>query len=178
MNPLKTDRLILRNFRDSDGPSLHAYLSLPETYRFEPGTPVSPEEALTLAADRSSGDTFIAVELEASGQLVGHLYFAQVPPFEFDTWELGYIFHPAHQGKGYATEVCRAFVRYAFEFKGIRKVVAFCDPLNPASGRVLEKTGLVREGHFREKAFFRRDGAGRPVWHDCFAYGLLRPGRT
>lgn len=55
----------------------------------------------------------------------------------------------------------------------IHRLNAYCDPRNKASWRVLEKTGFVREGHFREKGTFRDDAEGRPIWHDCYAYGQV-----
>ena len=42
---LETERLMVRPFRESDYADLYEYLSIEETYRFEPGDPVSLEEA-------------------------------------------------------------------------------------------------------------------------------------
>jgi len=170
---LETDRLVVRRFRSADGEALWSYLSLSETYRFEPGAPISRVEADHLASQRASSPDFWAVA-HKDGTLVGHLYFHLTDPAEFLTWELGYIFHPDHQGKGYCTEASRALVAHAFDHWNAHRVVAFCDPLNPASWKVLEKCGLEREGLFRQKAFFRRDKNGAPLWHDCLAYGKTR----
>lgn len=168
-----TARLRLRNFRRDDWLDLLEYLSLPETYRFEPGAPIDAAEAMRLAAERAAGDSFIAVELLATGKMAGHLYLERSGTPELLEWELGYIFNPAYQGEGYCTEACRALLGRVFRELGAHKVVAHCDPRNPASWRVLEKIGMTREGHFREKAFFRRGPGGEPLWHDCWSYGLL-----
>ena len=61
---------------------------------------------------------------------------------------------PAHAGRGYATESLGAVVRHAFEDWGVRKLCACYFLDNPASGRVLEKAGFVREG-VRRKQFVR-----------------------
>jgi [ribosomal protein S5]-alanine N-acetyltransferase len=172
MTPLETERLIVRAFKAEDAADLFEYLSLPETYAFEPGDPIDLAEAKRLAAERAAGDSFYAVELKDTGKMVGHLYFARTQPEEFLTWELGYIFNPAFHRRGYCSEASRALLAYAFRELHAHRVVAFCDPQNPASWKTLESIGLKREGFFPQKAFFRRDKEGRPLWHDCLAYGI------
>jgi RimJ/RimL family protein N-acetyltransferase len=173
MTTIETQRLVVRPFRPDDWRDLHAYLSLPETYEFEPGEPVDSGQARAMADDRSRDHAFLAVELRAEGRMVGHLYFHQVEPAELRTYELGYIFNPRYQRKGYATEAARALVGHAFAVMGAHRVIAHCNPANTASWRVLEKVGFVREGHLRRNVFFRVDGDGRPRWQDTFEYGLL-----
>lgn len=48
--------------------------------------------------------------------------------------------------RGYCTEAFTRRVPYAHEELGITKVVARCSAQNAASARVMEKTGLKREG--------------------------------
>jgi RimJ/RimL family protein N-acetyltransferase len=172
MTRLETERLIVRAFKPEDAADLLEYLSLPEIYAFEPGEPIDLAEAQRLAAERAVGDCFYAVELKETGKLVGHLYFARCQPEEFLTWELGYIFNPAYHRRGYCKEASRALLDYAFRTLHAHRVEAFCDPRNPASWKTLESIGLKREGFFPQKAFFRRDTAGKPLWHDCCAYGI------
>jgi [ribosomal protein S5]-alanine N-acetyltransferase len=170
---IDTGRLTVRSFQEADAADLHEYLSLPATYVFEPGGPVTMEEAQRLARERSAGIDFLAVVLKAESKMIGHLYFHRIDPQEFMTWELGFIFNPGYQRKGYCTEASRALVEYACAARQVHKVVAFCNPLNLASWKVLEKIGMKREGCFEKKAFFKRDAAGNPIWHDCWAFGLL-----
>ena len=42
---LSTQRLIIRPFHKNDYQDLYEYLSLKETYQYEPGEPISLEEA-------------------------------------------------------------------------------------------------------------------------------------
>ena len=173
MTEIQTDRLVLRPFRPDDARDLFEYLSLPETYEFEPGEPVDAVQARVMAEERSRGSAFWAVELRVERRMIGHLFFSQVEPAELRTFELGYIFNPRFQRHGYATEAARALVGHAFAAMDAHRVVAQCHPANVASWRVLEKVGFVREGHLRQNIFFRRDAQGRPVWQDTFEYGLL-----
>ncbi|MGD2148853.1 MAG: GNAT family N-acetyltransferase [Anaerolineae bacterium] len=56
--------------------------------------------------------------------------------------ELIYVLARAVWGKGYATEVGRALVRYAFEERGIDRLIALIEPENVASERVAVKVGM------------------------------------
>jgi ribosomal-protein-alanine N-acetyltransferase len=170
---LETERLIVRQFRPDDWRDLLAYLSLPEVYTFEPGEPIDPVAARALAGERSKSSAFLAVELRAERVVVGHLWFDRVEPASMQTWELGFIFSPGYQRRGYATEATRALMTHAFSAMGVHRVVANCNPDNTASWRVLEKAGFVREARLRRNIFFRRDEAGTPQWQDTFVYGLL-----
>lgn len=63
--------------------------------------------------------------------------------------ELGYWVGVEHQRKGYATEAARRLVRFAFEALDLRRVFARHLARNPASGRVMEKLGMAKEGVLR-----------------------------
>jgi RimJ/RimL family protein N-acetyltransferase len=170
---IQTERLIVRPFRPDDWRDLHAYLVLPEVYAFEPGEPIDEATARGMAEERSRGSAFLAVELRDERTMVGHLWFDRIEPASMETWELGYIFNPRHQRRGYATEAVRAVVAHAFSSLRVHRVVANCNPDNVASWRVLEKAGFVQEARLRRNTWFRRDAAGDPLWQDTCVYGLL-----
>jgi RimJ/RimL family protein N-acetyltransferase len=71
-------------------------------------------------------------------------------------------------GKGYATEAGRAAVRFGFEHLGLNKIWSCHMVRNPASGRVLAKLGMKREGLLRQHV--RKNEA----FEDVVARGLLR----
>jgi [ribosomal protein S5]-alanine N-acetyltransferase len=171
---IHTSRLIIRPFKEQDYQSLFEYLSNPLIYRYEPGEPISMEEAKELAANRSQNNIFWAVNLKSTDELIGQLYFPQIEPNEFMTWELGFIFNPRFQNNGYATESASALVRYGFEHWGIHRVMANCNPENIASWRVLEKIGMGREGNLRKNIYFKTDDNGNPLWTDTFTYAILQ----
>lgn len=171
---LSTERLIVRKFLESDYRDIHEYLSLKETYRFEPGEPVSLEEAKKIAAERARGTNFWAVTLkDGNKKLIGHVSLIQTEPKFFLTWEIGYIFNPAFRGKGYATEAARALIDYAFKEMGVHRVVGYCSTVNIPSWRVLEKCGMKREGLRRKNAFSHKDKNGKPRWFDSYEYAIL-----
>jgi RimJ/RimL family protein N-acetyltransferase len=170
---VRTPRLLVRRFAASDGPGLHGYLSRPEAVRFEPYPLQSLADCERIAAERAASPDFWAVCLDATGELVGNLYLHRREPLAWRTYELGYVFHPEHWGRGFATEAAAAMVTRCFDDEGGHRIEARCDPLNTASWRLLERLGFRREGHLLRNASFIDDAAGRPVWKDTYLYAVL-----
>jgi len=77
--------------------------------------------------------------------LVGDMGFKDGPDAE-GTAEIGYSIVPEYQNHGYATEMAEALITWAFEQKGIKKVIAECLNDNIGSIRVLEKLGMRQTG--------------------------------
>lgn len=171
---INTSRLLIRQFQAHDYLDLFAYLSNPSVYRFEPGEPISLARAKELTLERALHSDFWAVVLRNTQKMVGHLYFKQIEPQEYFTWELGYIFNPEFHNRGYASEAAQALIGFGFEHSGIHRVIAHCDSRNVASWKVLEKIGMTREGSFRKNVFFRRNPDGSPLWVDSFEYAVLK----
>jgi RimJ/RimL family protein N-acetyltransferase len=61
-------------------------------------------------------------------------------------WQIGYVLARAYWGKGYMTEALRKLVAWALEQPEISRIWSVCDIENRASGRVMEKSGMRREG--------------------------------
>lgn len=165
-----TDRLILRDFRASDGDALYAYLSDPEVVRFEPYDVFAYDDALTEAARRATDEHFIAV-CTKDGALIGNLYAACE---QGDTWEIGYVFARAAWGHGYACQAATALLARLFTACRARRVVAHCNQQNARSWHLLERLGMRREGDFLQNVSFTCDENGEPIWCDTYAYGLLK----
>jgi RimJ/RimL family protein N-acetyltransferase len=102
------------------------------------------------------------VERAVAGRQAGHLYafsiwyddaFAGVISLidvnkEAGTAELGYWIARPFWGKGIATAAAREAIRYAFEELGLSTLHSACLARNPASSRVLEKSGFIQTGEF------------------------------
>ena len=117
-----------------------------------------------LARPPETGTVFV-VELRESGELVGHLTMSIDP--EHRQGEIGFIFHPAHQGRGYATEASRALVAHAFEHYDLHRIYGRLEPRNEASAGVLEKLGMRREAHLIENEWVKGE------WQSEVVYALL-----
>ena len=93
-------------------------------------------------------ETEFAITLRADGTLVGSIALMVEP--DQHRAELGYVVGVPHWGRGYATEAGLAVLGHGFGELGLNRVYAFCFSRNPASRRVLEKLGMIREGMRRE----------------------------
>ncbi len=82
--------------------------------------------------------------------------------------EVGFLFAPEAQGKGYGTESLRAVCDFAFTAGGIRRLTACVTAGNYASRQLLEKVGFVLEGTLRESYWLQQ------TWHDDWIFGLLK----
>lgn len=85
-----------------------------------------------------------------------------------DCAEVGFLFAPQAQGKGYGFESLQAVCDYAFMQGVIRRLTATVTAGNVASKRLLEKVGFVLEGELRESYWL----AGE--WQNDWLFGLLR----
>jgi len=108
----------------------------------------------------------LAVSLRASSELIGAIGLTISP--EHQRGELGYWIGVPYWGQGYATEAARLLVDHAFGAIELHRVFAHHFVRNPASGRVLEKIGMTREGCQRQA--FRKHGR----YEDLACYGILR----
>ena len=172
MERIETERLLIRRFLDTDWQDLCEYLSDEGVVRYEPYGVYTKEGCMAECALRAKDPAYWAVCLREGGKLIGNVWLSEAQP-EFSAWELGYVFSAQYQGKGFASESCRAMVSYAFDYLRARRLVAKCDPLNAPSWKLLERLGFRREGHLLKNVFFHRDGQGNPIWKDTYEYALL-----
>ena len=80
-----------------------------------------------------------------SGQFVGRGGLRRVTIEGAPEIEVAYALVHTAWGKGFATEIARASVETGFRQLGLTNLVAFTEPDNRASRRVMEKVGLVYE---------------------------------
>ena len=107
----------------------------------------------------------LAVELRDGGGMIGYVSLAVDAANR--QGEVGFIFHPDHQGRGYATEAARALLRFAFERYDLHRVYGRLEPRNEGSARVLERLGMRREAHLVENEWVKGE------WQSEVVYALL-----
>lgn len=90
----------------------------------------------------------LAVASRSSHQLIGTVGFHTVVPVNRSA-ELAFDLMPSYWGRGIATHVCQAAVRWAHEHAGVLRVQATTLESNLRSARVLERVGFEREGLLR-----------------------------
>lgn len=170
MNRIKTERLILRSFVESDYEDLFECLYQLKDDEFEGYPGITFENGREHLNARMASDEFYAIELTSTGKVIGNIYCGHR---DYQSKEVGYIVNRGYQGKGYATEALSAVIRHAFS-TGVHRIFAECDPRNIRSWKLLERVGFKREAHFRQNIYFHKDPGGAPIWKDTFVYALLR----
>ncbi len=149
MTEIETERLLLRMFRPDDLDDLAGLFSDPEVMRYVgDGNTVNRRE--TDKALRS-----IIKHWETHG--FGRWAAVDRMTHEFvgfgglrsllGTPEVVYHFATAHWGKGLATELARASLRFGFEERSFDRIVAVAKPKNAASIHVMEKLGMHYQTH-------------------------------
>jgi [ribosomal protein S5]-alanine N-acetyltransferase len=150
--PWSTDRLTLRPVRLGDAEAISAYASDPEVTKYLVFAPhrslADADEFLRMAVERNStmgaSRTFL-IERKADGIAIGSF---DVRP-EDGRVEIGYAIARRFWNQGYATEALREALALLLAEPRIYRVEAYHDMDNPASGRVMEKAGMSREGVLR-----------------------------
>ena len=172
--PVRTARLFLRPLRAEDAPDLLAYRSLPEVCRWVPFEPMNAETiaarlqgqwaATTLEAE---GDVLtLGVELATTAEVIGDVMLRWLSA-EHSCGEVGYVFHPASAGRGYATEAAHAVLHLAFDELRLHRTIARIDARNVTSARVAARLGMRQEAHLVENERFKGE------WSDELDFGLL-----
>ena len=169
MTELRTERLILRPFRETDYDDLFEFLSQLAEDEFEGYPGITYDNGREQLAARVGSEEYHAVVLASSGKIIGNIYCGFR---DHSAREAGYIINERFRRKGYAAEALSAVLENAFR-EGAHRVYGECDPRNVPSWKLLEKVGIRREAHFRQNTWFRRDDKGAPVWKDTYVYALL-----
>ena len=140
---LETERLLLRPLSSDDAEAAFAWLSDPEVNRFMPYplyTEVEAARQWIASATRQPRYYLFGFVRKADGLLIGS---GDISPRENDSWGFGYNLRRDCWNQGYATEATRAMIDFAHRVFGVRDFEAEHAAANPASGRVIEKCGLI-----------------------------------
>jgi RimJ/RimL family protein N-acetyltransferase len=172
--PIRTPRLILRPYTSDDFTALYDIQSRPEVTRYLLFDARDRDQArasleLKMAASElndEGGNLTLAVALPQTGALIGDVTLFWLSRVNRQG-EIGYVFHPDHGGRGYATEAALVMLRLGFEDLGLHRIVGRIDARNTASGRVLERLGMRREAHFVHNEFLKGE------WTDEVVYAML-----
>ncbi|HEV7683764.1 MAG TPA: GNAT family N-acetyltransferase [Pyrinomonadaceae bacterium] len=146
---IETARLRLRLFRPDDLDELATMFRDPRVMRYvADGKPADREvahKALTSVIDhwRRHGFGRWAVEEKETHQFLGYGGLRSL----LGTPEVVYHFATTHWGKGFATELAHASLRFGFEEHQFKRIVAIAKPENAASIHVMEKLGMQYQMH-------------------------------
>jgi [ribosomal protein S5]-alanine N-acetyltransferase len=168
---IETERLRLRPLKASDRLDLHHLFTDPDVRRYLWDDQVLPIEqtwavvAESLRRFPADGTGLLAVSLRGKAPMIGFGGYWPFPP----RLEILFGLAPVQWGRGLATELVRALVRYGFEELGLDQVDGSADAPNIASLRVMEKAGLLRAEKIQK--------GGRVTVHYSLPRDAFQPGK-
>jgi ribosomal-protein-alanine N-acetyltransferase len=138
MTDLETERLLLREFRQSDLAAIAGWEESLDAERFL---------EFCVHSYREWGMGPWAVLVKETGVIVGNCSFCRIRyDRALDTFEhcgeVNYYVAPPHRGKGFASEALRAVVKFGFGELKLTRIQGRCAPQNVPSERVLQNAGL------------------------------------
>jgi len=158
MNDIRTDRLLLRSWKDSD---LDYFIQMnkdSEVMKYFPNklSAAKSREFIKKIKNHFSDHNFglWAVELLKTGEFIGFIGFkkanfrAEFTPCIEIGWRLG----SKYWKKGYATEGAAKCLEYGFESLNFKEVYSFTAKINKASIRVMQKIAMQKEKEFDHPA--------------------------
>ena len=163
---ITTERLTIRPIAESDWPAVRAIwatLAPRPMARYDKPHDLSSGNVRARVARwaeftrQGTAHMFFAVCLE--GEVIGYIAFNQ----RESGHEVGYSFHPAHHGKGYAKEALTALLAHLRQ-QGFARFSAGCALNNMPSVRLLESVGFRLAG--TEKVSFYKDEYGADIVFD------------
>lgn len=170
---LTTDRLLLREFEESDWQAVLEYQSDPLYLRYNPWTYRTEEDVrafvnmFVIQQKEEPRTKFqFALVLQTEGRLIGNCGIRKRHP-DATKADIGYELNSRYWGQGYATEAARAMLAFGFQTLELHRIWADCVVENVASAHVLEKIGMQREGRLRERKWMK------DRWWDMLVYAIL-----
>jgi len=171
--PLVTGPTALRPWRDSDihsiveacqDPEIVRWTRVPERY----GEVDARAYLLQRYESTHAGATapFAIVSAEDLDHLLGSIALMH-PAWEHARAEVGYWLAPGARGQGHATRALKLITAFGFESLRLERIDLFAATGNPASQRVAERGGFVRE------AVLRSYMSGKDGQLDMVAFGRL-----
>ncbi len=170
---IKTKRLILRNFEESDLESFALLAADPEVMRFSLKGPLSIEqskeyfEKRILSHYQKYGFGLLAAFLKDTQEFIGFVGLISQNIDENEEIELAYRLFPKYWSQGFATEAANAVCEYAFQTLKTERLISLIDPKNHSSLRVAKRVGM----HFWKHSMFH----GIPVQVYCLTKIMMMP---
>ncbi|WP_027169062.1 GNAT family N-acetyltransferase [Mesorhizobium sp. WSM3224] len=152
MKPIRTERLILRNWEERDRELFHRINSDERVMEFFPFRRDRAAADAKMDEFRAwideDGYGFAAAEIAATGECIGFVGLLETEDIEDidvlapGTIEIGWRLAPEFWGKGYVTEAAEAWLDYGFETLGVDEIVSFAVHDNHRSIAVMKRLGM------------------------------------
>ena len=171
---IETDRLLLRKFKLSDAEEMYKnwanddnvtrYITWPTHKDIE-----ETRRVVEGYVNDSARDNYYhwCIVLKETNEAVGSIGAFRLYD-DLKLFEIGYCIGKKFWNKGITTEAMKALIKFFFEEAGVNRIEARHDVKNPASGRVMIKSGLKFEG------ILRQAGKTNNGINDMAVYAILK----
>jgi RimJ/RimL family protein N-acetyltransferase len=171
---IKSTRLLLTEITWGDLEDIHTLHSIPEVDEFNTlGIPKDIEETREVIQPIIDEQLLTKrhhfswkIETLSPVKFIG-LAGMVLSASKYSQGEIYYKFLPSFWGKGYATEVSKALINSGFEDFKLHRISAGVATENKKSIKILEKSGMTREGLHRKILPIRGE------WVDNYEYAIL-----
>ena len=163
------EELYIRKLNETDGKDLFEIYSDKETVRYllcDPWSAENKDEEVLKRIRLNEEEGCLGLGVICGEKLIGTL---SVWKKEMkDTYEIGYVFHPAFRHRGYAFCSLTGLIDYLFMQRNAHRLYAVLDARNTDSIRLMERCGFVKE------AYFRKDFFSKGEWTDTLIFAMLK----
>lgn len=171
---METNRLILRSPTYADAASIQAVvsareiadtmISIPHPY---PDGEVAQYISRQLAESEAGHSRTFVIECKSQQRLRGVIEIRDIDRKHFQA-ELSFWLAFEAWGQGYMSEALQPILNVGFKDLELNRLYAYHMERNPASGKVLQKNGFLREGVLRQRV--RKWG----VFENTVLWAILR----
>jgi [ribosomal protein S5]-alanine N-acetyltransferase len=169
----QTERLLIREIKDSDVDSLFRIFSDPAVVRYWSSPAMQDREEAQqlyeLIRECLAAQTLFqfGVQLHTSPEIIGTITLYNID-MQNRRAELGYALGSSWWKNGYMTEALHKMLSYCFKELNLNRIEADVDPRNEESIKSLERMKFQREGFLRQRWIVNEEV------QDALFYGLLR----
>lgn len=165
---IKTERLTLRRFKNEDYLDVYEYGKDDLTVKYLVWGPFQSiddaKESITEYYLSRPG--IYAIELNECNKCIGCISFEIEPQHEKAS--VGYVLNRAYWGCGYMSEALNAVIALCFDSLGLNRVEAAHYVGNEASGKVMKRCGMSKEGTCKQEVKVKG------VFYDVVHYGITK----
>ena len=168
-SPITTERLLIRKLGIGDAEDIYAVSRNPAVSRFvlwETHRSIADSRSMirgVLRSYRLQEPAALGIVLRETGHVVGTIGFLWIDR-EHNAAEIGYSLAEELWNRGLMTEALRAMLRFGFETLHLNRIEAQFDVRNAASGRVMNKAGMKKEGVLRQRLYNKGEYIDVELW--------------
>lgn len=176
---LTTNRLILDQIKSTDIQDIVNYANnanITDNTRTMPH-PYFEKDAIAWIDKASegfnTGDLFMfAIRIKETAAFIGGIGLTL--DIENNRAELGYWLAEPFWNKGYTTEAVQSIFKFGFKTLNLNKITAIYLTTNEASGKVMIKNGMIKEGELKDHDVKKDHSVSDGKYVSLFQYRMLK----